>query len=89
MQLNKVLSRKHALSALFTTVKNNISPNEESIVYIAHGDCVDDANILAEKLKTQLAVKEVVIDKLEAVIGTHTGAGAIAIFFLGESRKTN
>jgi fatty acid-binding protein DegV len=58
-------------------------------VYIAHGDCVDDANILAEKLKTQLSVKEVVIDKLEAVIGTHTGAGAIAIFFLGESRKTN
>lgn len=82
--VNKVLSRKFSLTAMFNAVKDNVT--DKDVVYIAHGYCLQDANALADKLKAQLQIKNVVVGKLEAVIGAHTGVGSIAIFFLGNKR---
>ena len=55
-------------------------------VFISHGDCLEDAQTLASILKEQYGVKEVYISYVGAVIGSHSGPGTIALFFLGQHR---
>ena len=41
---------------------------------------------LANRLKEKYGVKEVVISYVGAVIGSHSGPGTVALFFLGQHR---
>lgn len=55
-------------------------------VFISHGDCIDDANYLADIMRTRFGVKEIVISYVGPVIGAHSGPGTVALFFLGRER---
>ena len=58
----------------------------KDIMFICHGDCIDDANYVAEKAKNELGIKEVFIGYTGVVIGSHSGPGTLAIFHLGTER---
>jgi fatty acid-binding protein DegV len=59
----------------------------EQLVYISHGDCEDEANYLAEKIKNELGVKEpILVSHVGPVIGAHSGPGTVALFFIGKER---
>ncbi|MBR3273463.1 MAG: DegV family protein [Clostridia bacterium] len=55
-------------------------------VFISHGDCLADANYLADIMRARFNVKEVVISYVGPVIGAHSGPGTVALFFLGRER---
>ena len=55
-------------------------------MFISHGDCPEDAQYLEAILKEKYGAKEVVISYVGAVIGSHSGPGTLALFFLGEHR---
>lgn len=55
-------------------------------VFISHGDCLEDANYLADIMRARFGVKEVVISYVGPVIGAHSGPGTVALFFLGRER---
>ena len=55
-------------------------------MFICHGDCIEDANYLAERAKNELGLKEVIIDYTGVVIGSHSGPGTLAIFYIGTER---
>jgi len=55
-------------------------------VFISHGDCIEDANYLADIMRTRFGVKDVVISYVGPVIGAHSGPGTVALFFLGRER---
>lgn len=59
---------------------------ENQVVFISHGDCLDDANYLADIMRSRFHVKDVVISYVGPVIGAHSGPGTIALFFLGTER---
>ncbi|MBQ3557406.1 MAG: DegV family protein [Oscillospiraceae bacterium] len=65
--------------------KTAIDPTEQ-IVYICHGDCIDDANKLADMVRERFGVKEVMIGYTGPVIGSHSGPGTLALFWLGTKR---
>lgn len=78
--------RKASLDALVAkTAKNAIKP-EEQVMYICHGDCIEDAEYVANKLRAELSVKEIRIGYTGPVIGAHSGPGTLAIFYLGKER---
>ena len=54
--------------------------------FVSHGDCLEDAQKVADDIKARFGVKEVVINHVGPVIGAHTGAGVVSIFFLGRHR---
>lgn len=83
---SKVMTRKHSITAIFNVIKDKIVNPESATVYISHADCLQDAENLALRVKENLKVKNVIIDFLEPVIGSHTGAGAIAVFFPSNGR---
>ena len=84
--LDKVRGRKKALKVLFNYLAELSENLEEQTVFIGHGDCIEDARYLESLIKEAYKVKEVIIHPIGPIIGSHTGPGAITLFFLGKHR---
>ena len=82
----KARGRKDAIAQLFFKVRDTATDIAEQTVFISHGDCADDAQALADRIKAELGVKTVVIDYVGPVIGAHSGPGTLAVFFYGTQR---
>ena len=82
----KARGRKASIQALAKKVTELGLPGENDTMFISHGDCRQEAEELASILKEQYGVKEVIIGYVGAVIGSHSGPGTIALFFLGKNR---
>lgn len=83
----KVRGRKKSVSALVEQLCKKIVSPEEQVVAISHGDCWEDAEALAEQIRTRVRVKDILIHQIGPVIGAHSGPGTIAVFFYGDSRS--
>ena len=59
---------------------------ENQVIFISHGDCLEEAEYLAGIMRERFHVKDVVISYVGPVIGAHSGPGTIALFFLGTER---
>ena len=82
----KVRGRKASIEALAKKMGELGLPGENETVFICHGDCLDDAQYLEKLVKEQYGVKNVLIYYVGAVIGSHSGPGTLALFFLGKHR---
>lgn len=82
----KVRGRKQAIEALLEKAKELSVDIENNMVFISHADCIEAAQGLAEAIKAQLNPAEIVIGDIGPVIGSHTGPGAVALFFFGSKR---
>lgn len=82
----KAAGRKRSIRILAEKIMADIVNPEEQIIHISHGDCIDDANALAEQLKAALPVKDVRISYVGSVIGAHTGPGVVAVFCMSNGR---
>lgn len=82
----KARGRRASIEALAKKVGELGLPGENDTVFISHGDCLDDAQLLASILKEKYGVKTAVIGYVGAVIGSHSGPGTLALFFLGSKR---
>lgn len=76
----KVRGRKKALDEIVKRVVDGIE--EEQMVFVSHGDCVEDARYVAECLYRSGKVTKVILNTLDPVIGIHTGPGSIGIFYV-------
>ncbi len=86
VNVSKARGRKASIDALAAKVKSLGEGYDNSVCFISHGDCREDAEYLAAKLKEAYGVKEVYINYVGAVIGSHSGPGTLALFFLGKER---
>lgn len=78
--------RRASIDALAAKIgETGINPAEQTM-FICHGDCIEDAEYLAEKIKNDYGVKEVIIGYTGVVIGSHSGPGTLALFYLGTER---
>ena len=82
----KSRGRKASIDALAEKMAQLSMAGKNDRITICHGDCLEDAQYLAEQLKQKLGVKEVYIGYTGAVIGSHSGPGTLALFFLGNQR---
>lgn len=86
INVGKARGRKASLIELVNRMeKTAINPAEQT-VFICHGDCIEDAEFTANLIREKMGVKEILIDYTGAVIGSHSGPGTLAIFFLGTER---
>lgn len=56
--------------------------------YISHSNCIEDAKIVAEKIEDKFHDLDgrVIINSVGTTIGSHTGPGTVALFFVGDKR---
>ncbi len=84
--VGKSMGRRKALQALIDNMMATQDVGENEPVYIAHADCVEDAEYLKTLIAQKLPKAEISIGDIGAVIGSHAGAGTIAIFNKGKKR---
>lgn len=80
----KVQGRKRSLHALFQQAQTFAHQPEKQTMFLSHGDCLEDAQWLAAKLKTDLHVQDVLISPIGPIIGSHSGPGTVALFYIGK-----
>ena len=81
-----VRTRKKALMALVDYMGEKIPgwEAENDMVAIVHGDCLKDAQFVAEQVKERFHIPEVMINDINPSIGVHAGPGALGLLFSGQ-----
>ena len=82
----KTRGRKASIDTLAKKLGETGLPGANDTVFICHGDCLADAQYLEQQVKEKYGVKKVFIYYVGAVIGSHSGPGTLALFYLGEHR---
>ena len=81
-----VRGRKKAVAALADQYAELSCKEQDAPIFISHGDCEEDAKYLAELLVTRHGVKPTMITEIGPIIGSHSGPGTLAFFFIGQHR---
>ncbi len=82
--MEKVQGRKRSMKTLLEKAETTADHIAGQTVFISHADCIEDAQWLANKIKEELGVKEILIHTISPIIGTHTGQGTLALFYVGQ-----
>lgn len=82
----KARGRKAAINHLIESVGEKGIDVENQDIFIVHGDCLDEAEIIGNAVKEKYNVKNVIYNCLDPVIASHAGPGTLAIFFIGKER---
>ncbi len=83
--VQKVMSRKKALKELLNMYSELCDDNYKFCI-ISHADCLEDAEYIKENVK-ELKGLDSVITNLGPIIGSHSGPGTIAIFFVSKYNR--
>ena len=86
ISLSKVNGRKKSINALFETFKENVVDPDNQVMAICHGDCLEDAEYLANKIRNEYNPKDIIINYCDPVIAAHAGPGVLALFYMGKER---
>ena len=86
--IGKVRGRKKSLHALVERMQKQIKGYEadNDVVFISHGDCIEDAQYVANKVKELCGIDAFLINYVGSTIGAHSGPGTVALFFVGSPR---
>lgn len=88
--INKVRGRKKALKALVDYMEEKqgefLQMNKDGVVLISHSDAQEEAEWVRDEIRNRFGIENFMINMIGPVIGSHTGIGTIALFFMGESR---
>ena len=85
INVGKARGRKAALLQLVNELEKRLL-DPALPVFISHGDCEEDARFVAEEVRKRTGAETKLISYVGPVIGSHTGAGVVALFFVGEKR---
>lgn len=86
LNVMKVRGRGASIRALAKKYSDTALDPENGDYFISHGDCMDDAKALEEMIFTAHNKKCSLITNIGAVIGSHSGPGTLALFFLAKER---
>lgn len=82
----KIRGRKKALDNLVERMEKTCVCPKEQVAYIVHGDCLEDANYVANLVRERLHVKDVVISFVGPIVGSHSGPGIVGLIFLAKEK---
>lgn len=86
INMAKARGRAGSLKALVDHMAQTATHPEDQVVFISHGDCLEDARKVGDMIQQRLGVKKVMYNTIGPVIGAHAGPGTVALFFLGTER---
>lgn len=84
----KVRGRRQSLVALVDNLVKAAPGYANDRIFIGHGDCLEDAEFVAQLVRDRINPKEIIITYISPIIGAHSGPGTVALFSMGDSRHT-
>lgn len=88
ISFKKVMGKKKLIQTLFDYFKNYRDENELESVYVISMDSQKDSEELKNKIDTNYNTDCKIVE-LGTIVGTHTGADALAIIFISKEKKQN
>ena len=82
----KIRGRKRAIDELAAVYAEKVVDPEKQRVAISHGDCLEEAQKLAQRIREIAKPKELILSLHEPLTGAHVGPGMLAVFFFGLGR---
>lgn len=86
VNVTKARGRRAAIAALCDKIGELAVNKNEGPVFICHAYCENDAKLLADMVKEKYGVAVDMTVNIGTVIGSHSGPGTLAIFFIGKER---
>ena len=86
--IGKERGRKKALQTLVERMEEKSQGFENDIVMITHGDALEDAEYVKGLIQDKFGITNIMINPLGTVIGSHTGPGVIALFYMGNRNQS-
>ena len=86
INIGKARGRAAALKALVDKMELTAIDPADQTVFISHGDCLEDAEMVAQMVRDRFGVQTIHINYVGPVIGAHTGPGVVALFYVGSER---
>jgi len=83
---DKVRGTQATYDRIIKIIKERAFEPATQTVFISHADCPERAKIMAERLKKEVGFRDVFISSIGVIIGSHTGPGLVALFFIGKAR---
>lgn len=84
--IGKERGRKKSLQKIVERSAGQSKGYENDLVMITHGDCIEDAEYVAELVRRKMGITNILINNIGTVIGSHTGSGVVAVFCMGDIR---
>lgn len=86
--IGKVRGRKKSLHALVDYMEEKMGSYRDSndVIFISHGDDLPAAELVRDLVKERFGIDSFLINYVGPTIGSHSGPGTIALFFMGEER---
>ena len=84
--IGKERGRKKSLQKIVERSAGQSKGYENDLVMITHGDCIEDAEYVAELVRRKMGITNILINNIGTVIGSHTGPGVVAVFCMGDIR---
>lgn len=86
INIGKARGRAASLKALVDKMEQTAIDPGDQTVFISHGDCLEDAQMVAQMVRDRFGVKDVYLNYVGPVIGAHSGPGTLALFYVGIER---
>ena len=74
------------MKALVDKMEKTVTEEGKKTVFISHGDCRNDAELVADMVRERFGTQDIHINYVGPVIGAHSGPGTLALFYLGSVR---
>ena len=84
--MEKVRGRRQSLKALVDHMEKTAIEPENQVVFISHGDVPEDCKLVESMIRERCGVKTVYTNNIGPVVGSHSGPGTMALFFLANHR---
>ena len=86
INIGKARGRQSSLKALVDKMEKTVTEAGKQTVFISHGDCLEDAEAVAQMVRERFGTQDIRINYVGPVIGAHSGPGTLALFYLGTQR---
>lgn len=83
----KAISRKLAIKNLINKVTSSIIEDRTDLIFITHGDCLQDAEEIRMKIISAFPKINVYVNRTGPILLSHTGMGFIGITYIGKDRR--
>ncbi len=82
--IGKARGYNKAFAATIGYMKQTIVDPKEQIVFVAHSNRLEKAEKLAEMIRTEIGVKEIILNSVGQSCGASIGPGLVAAFYFGK-----
>lgn len=82
--IKKVKGRQTSMNELVSSLKESVVDPENQRIYVAHADCIEDAEQLKALIEKEISCKEIYLDYIGPIIGASIGPDALGVFGFGK-----